>query len=462
MNYTVDNTLIIFPDKIIDDRINKYNFIVQTNNKENNMFLNNDLEQIINNYEYILYIDYDTNISLDIINNIFTNKEIVSENTNQIYFNYNPEPMMYDYDDDNILYHKIQTIFLNQNNKLETKIEKKTRKKLEKKLGDEMANKTEHINQINYTDYLNINKNHYYFTMRTSIIRLNEIKEVQVLPCEYNSYNEKKLGLLLFKKGLISVKSKNIILSLKQNIHEPKYTSDITYITGFINARTEMKKSRQSYDYVMESKKILELNVNMYIFISEDLHETVKKIRSEFGFDDKTKYVIINETNLYMYNHKNIIENNCKKNMGPYNNPKYIMAVNARYNYIRTVINENYFGSDYFSWIDFGIGHIVEINKNVPIKTNKNNHKIRLSWISRKKKDGFVYNHETLGGGMFMGDKIRMLDLCNLHDDFFLKLMDKGYCINDDKLLFLIFEQYHELFDTYHSSFNLMYDRMFS
>jgi hypothetical protein len=59
-----------------------------------------------------------------------------------------------------------------------------------------------------------------------------------------------------------------------------------------------------------------------------------------------------------------------------------------------------------------------------------------------------------LGGGVFIGHKNIMIEFIKIHDIEFQKLMNMGYCINDDKLLFLIYEKYPHLFDIYGSSYS--------
>lgn len=131
------------------------------------------------------------------------------------------------------------------------------------------------------------------------------------------------------------------------------------------------------------------------------------------------------------------------------------MAVNSRYKFIKKCINENPFNSDYFAWIDFSAGHIVRFPKNKTISYNKEN-KIRLAWIGRCKieKKKMSYHHKAMGGGVFAGHKDIMLEFIKLHDLYFKKFMNNGYNINDDKLLFFIFEKYPELFDYYFSSYH--------
>ena len=115
-------------------------------------------------------------------------------------------------------------------------------------------------------------------------------------------------------------------------------------------------------------------------------------------------------------------------------------------------IENNYFETDYFAWIDFSASHIVNIPENAIIKSFSYE-KVRIAWIARYSNNEFVYNHHCLGGGIFTGHKEIMKELIKLHHIEFVKLMEMGYNINDDKLLFMIMEQNPYLFDTYFSDY---------
>jgi hypothetical protein len=47
-----------------------------------------------------------------------------------------------------------------------------------------------------------------------------------------------------------------------------------------------------------------------------------------------------------------------------------------------------------------------------------------------------------------------MKEFIKLHNIEFEKLLNDNYCINDDKLLFLLFEKYPYLFDVFFSGYS--------
>ena len=240
-----------------------------------------------------------------------------------------------------------------------------------------------------------------------------------------------------------------------------KNKDNMTIVTGFNKLNKTRSPKYHVYDYIEKSKQTLSIRQKMVIFLSKEFIKQVVDFRKSIGMELLTKIVEIDESDLYMIDQIDSIKNNTSKNVSPYNDPKYIMAVNSRYKYMENAIDKNYFNTDYFSWIDFSAGHIVEFPPNVYFSYNRID-KIRIAWIARYKNMHFTYNHQALGGGIFIGHKTTMKKYCKLHDKEFRKLMEKGYNINDDKLCFLIFEKYPELFDIYFASYGKLLVNIYS
>ena len=80
-----------------------------------------------------------------------------------------------------------------------------------------------------------------------------------------------------------------------------------------------------------------------------ELKDIIEKIQIDKEDSFKTKIIEINiKDNLYLYKDIDIIRENVKKNIEPYNLAEYILAVNSRYGYINTAIKNNYF--NFFSF----------------------------------------------------------------------------------------------------------------
>lgn len=305
---------------------------------------------------------------------------------------------------------------------------------------------------VNFNNYMSGKYNYGKFVLEPSIISLisvNYLKDFKSV--RYNIYEQ---SLKFNDLNVICINNTlNEVISPAVNI---PISNDTTLVTAFINiGPRDAKRSTQKYDYMAESMKTLLLDVNMHIFVSEEIAQHVKDTRKDKL--DKTHITIVSCNDLYMIDRLDEITDITKDNHPPYNKPTYIMAVNTRYNLIKKSIEQNIFNSKYYGWLDFSAGHIVTIPPKYSFYKNINNDdKIRVSWICRyvTKSKTIVYNHNCLGGGLFCGRKDVMLKLIDEHDKQFRLQMEAGYCKNDDSTLFYIFMKNPELFDCYPSSYN--------
>lgn len=307
---------------------------------------------------------------------------------------------------------------------------------------------TTDFTEMNYVNYLNNKFPILNFRLLPALIRCTKLLlENDLYKNDHFEYIfSQKMEKYNFKSCYLNyelkhVQNENVIVNNGDNI---------TLVTAFIklDIKRSSKRPAQKYDYIEKSKDTLSLNHNMVIYVSSELIDDIRDFRTNLNLIDKTKIIGVSRYDLYLLDKIDIIKKNCVKNWKPYDIPEYILAVNSRYNFVKNAVDNNFFNTDLFAWIDFAAGHTVNIPQNFKIKYSKAD-KIRISWIARTKKDNFLYNHKCFGGGLFIGHKTIILEFIKIHDIEFKKLMNLGYCINDDKLLFLIFEKYPHLFDIY-------------
>jgi hypothetical protein len=320
-------------------------------------------------------------------------------------------------------------------------------------------------NNINQNNCQN-NYKPFQYTLQPSIIRTKNF----ILPdffLKRNQHIENLYFLKLVKNGFNINYIKQPILTNKNStniIKNYQYRNNLTIITGYLNIKikrpSKSNSINQKYDYIEKSKATLQIPQYMVIYCSEEIIDNVSKVRKDAGLLDQTKIIKITlEDNLYMADKLDKIRENVSKNNPPYDIPEYILAVNSRYGYIQNAIENNYFNTDYFAWVDFSASHIVDIPPNKIIEP-KSHDKVRIGWIARYTDNEIVCNHYYLGGGLFSGHKEIMMELIKIHHSEFVKLMEMGYTINDDKLLYIIMEKNPYLFDTYFSYYNNLFIRL--
>jgi len=307
-------------------------------------------------------------------------------------------------------------------------------------------------------DYLSYSEKNYntIFKLVPSILNIQNLELQHNVPIFYNTIYQRYYNNKFFKNHFTSISLNISLVKNTSYINDIITDNEVTVVTAFIKVNNASKKHK--YDYVECAKKPLSLPNPMVIYISEDLYEEVKKLRTDLGLIDRTKLIVLTVEDFYMYSEKILLDKCCMKNNSPYNNSLYIMSVNSRYSYLEKAIHHNYFNTDYYAWVDFGISHIVAMDTIRSI-TYHNPLRVRIAWIARK---NLVYNHKCLGGGIFVAHKDTMKILCKLHDNEFKYNLSLGHCINDDKTLFFIYLNYPELFDIYFSGYNCLYEKFFT
>lgn len=297
------------------------------------------------------------------------------------------------------------------------------------------------------------------FRLEPSVIRINSL-QLEDLNHYINKHivfsNALKLEKCNFTTCFLNYNSVKAINDKGIIISDNRNGDNFTIVTGFLKLpiKRPPKKGTQKYNYLDKAVPTLSIDQNMIIYVSEDCIDFVTKERTKRNLMSKTKIIKITvEDNLYLYDQLDKVEDAVSKNIPPYNIPKYVLSVNSRYNYMKDAIKNNYFNTDYFGWIDFSAGHIVNIPKSFKF-TYSNIDSVRVAWIGRFKNNTFQFNHKAMGGGVFIGHKLIMSELIRIHDIEFRSLLEEGHCINDDKLLFLIYEKYPYIFSTYFSGYS--------
>tara|TARA_B110001452_G_scaffold267160_1_gene276007 strand:+ start:761 stop:2128 length:1368 start_codon:yes stop_codon:yes gene_type:complete len=309
---------------------------------------------------------------------------------------------------------------------------------------------------LDYNEYIdNKEVNWPYFKLQPSLINTNIFKKLFNINLSL-LYPDRKFALEYAKSFKSCYLKTHVCIKINKTI-KGGISEDMTLVTGFINIPHKGKsikthcKKKHKYSYLEKSIPTLNIKQNMVIYIPQNLYEHVYEHRKNIGYLDKTKIIIVKDEYLYFSEHIDKIRENCLKNNDIYKNPYYICAVSTRYNFVRDAIKNNFFSTNYFTWIDFGVSHSITLNDKINFFYNQP--KFRISWIARYKKNTFQYNHYVLGGGIFGGHKDIVKYIADLHDEVFKDNMELGYNCNDDKTLWYIFERYPELFDIYFSGY---------
>jgi len=375
-------------------------------------------------------------IDFNIIQNIFS----FNNKINQVTFaNENEEIIDYDFDDEYDIYELIKSIFKPHINNIYIK---------------------KNTTSPNIVNYMSKKYDNFYgFKLSTSILNIKKLQDVFYLIPE--TIGERFLKLYQKEN---KYESFNLKTEIKENIsniikekRKKNQINNVTLVTGYIFVNKKSLK-KVDYDYLEQSISTLKIPKYMVIYVSQEYYTFVFEIRAQFNLLDKTKIIIVSNEDLYMIENFEKIKENCEKNIIPYNNPYQIIAVNSRYNYMKKSIENNYFNTEYFAWLDFSISHIVGVPEKKPYDYSGNG--VRIGLVSRFKNNKFVYLHNALIGGTFIGNKHIIKIFIELHDKEFKKIMNMGYNINDDRLLYYMYLKYPELFDIFNSDYGSALERL--
>lgn len=139
--------------------------------------------------------------------------------------------------------------------------------------------------------------------------------------------------------------------------------SDITFVTMFFRLSDKYDERRNVDIYLKNGYRLLDNNINLIIYTEEEFTDNLTLYRKNIGLLHKTKIITMKFSELPLYNYlDNIIKfrqlNPVQLSDPNIEPPEYIMLILSKWLLIEKSIINNYFNSQYYAWIDFGIYHI--------------------------------------------------------------------------------------------------------
>lgn len=196
--------------------------------------------------------------------------------------------------------------------------------------------------------------------------------------------------------------------------------SNITIVTFYFDLyeREESRNKSKSRDYMDVGKYVLDLDVNMFIFVDPKFVADVWKRRSKFI--SKTFIYPIEFENTPYYSKRVYIEKMFAKGKRPKgtntvtDSPLYLILTWTKMWAISTAIEINLFNTSSFFWLDFGLFHLWEDkvsatnNLKQSISIVASEPKIRICIIKEDANDTNTYYsriRQLCAGGYFGGSK---------------------------------------------------------
>jgi len=234
--------------------------------------------------------------------------------------------------------------------------------------------------------------------------------------------------------------------------------NNITIVSAFVS---DINSNRNIDKYINYGVNLLQINVSKIIFIEKDIYNNYL---SNQVFNN-THFIFFEKKDNYLYNFINDITN---YSIGTDNPDKdtldYLFVQCHKTEWIKLAIDNNYYNSDQFIWLDFGIYHI--FNNNIDLFTKSIysllDKKYDLIRIASIWNPDLIYNtniHKNIcwyfAGGVFGGDKTSLVKFADIMKNKCISyIQEHKNFIWEVNLWYLIHKENKELFDIYTANHN--------
>jgi hypothetical protein len=241
-----------------------------------------------------------------------------------------------------------------------------------------------------------------------------------------------------------------------------------TIVSAFIS---NLNSHRSIEIYINYGKKLCNININKIIFIEEHIYNTYF-INEKYPL---TTFIFISKEQIYLYKYteNDLININTLYTNNPSKDTiEYMYIQCSKTEWVRIAIEKNPYDSEQFIWLDFGIYHIMNNDRELFIRLINDedelfsfiiNELYNKSYDNVRIASGEFYNIENIYthiqwfflGGIFGGHKDKLIQFSDLMKQ---KCID---IITNDKIIiwevniwYLIYLENPELFDRYLANHN--------
>lgn len=313
-----------------------------------------------------------------------------------------------------------------------------------------------------YFDYIEIDSNNYkeLYILIYSLRRLiNNNTIIKINNCEYinNVLSAHFDKIELIQNNPIIIKYNDNYINNYKNIKKPTIVTGFFYIRRFENEKDWEERSVEKF--IEWGKNYKYIDAPIIIYTDSYCGELMK---NEFKNNSNIKIIILDFFKTYFYKYKDIIDELQKKfivydRQIEKDTPLYVIVNNNKFHCIEDAINNNYFDSDKFVWIDFGISsrsNLEFVNtwiKDVPDKIRQM--LITPNYFNIFDKEVHHTSYHFIGGGVFSGHKDYLLKYSELFKKRFEKTISEEWWQQDEVNMALVYYQNKELFSPFYGDY---------
>jgi hypothetical protein len=259
-----------------------------------------------------------------------------------------------------------------------------------------------------------------------------------------------------------------LILNLPQNIEIKEDEQSLTLVTSFflrdyINNEEDLKK------YYNWAKDLLSINKPFHIFIDSKCYDYFKDLRE--GKENLTRWEILDTESLPLMGSLSKIEffvNSRRYTPDVRWSPHYMVLTNSKFTFVNKAAQDNYFNSNYFAWVDFGIFKTGVTKDKVVSVLEGRVDKFRMGLLGVHSKEFsnnypefFMFGRPVTIGGFWMASRQNILEVTDLCIQKYWELVDSGYGHADEQTLYLVWLHNPDLFDPYAGDYHTIFDNFY-
>lgn len=243
----------------------------------------------------------------------------------------------------------------------------------------------------------------------------------------------------------------------------------ITWVTSFydLGAIENNSKRRSREEYLNYGNFVLQMDINLYIFVAtEDVQYFIDK-RKEFGLEAKTVVIGQDFKHLPYYKYKNLMKAAWEKNTPVFPHKLtvcYSMLMWCKPEFIGRAILDNVFNTNHFGWIDFGLAHFTGTSyiPNLNIGYSDKIKMMQINYFSpktidiEKNKRHYQLILDHIAGTLFCGSAEYLEKFIMLFNHKVLSSLKDGYVPTDEPLFPLMIIDHSEMFDLYYGDFKYL------
>jgi len=228
-----------------------------------------------------------------------------------------------------------------------------------------------------------------------------------------------------------------------------------TIVSAFVDLGSHYK-DKDIQKYIELGIKLLSIDVPKIIFLEPSSYYFLKD-----KLFPKTHFILIKKNNLFMWDLKESFKRNQIKANPQKDNSEYFTIIANKTEWMSSAIDLNPFKTDQFTWIDFGIFHVIRdetlFTKYIQQISSKQYQKIRIASIWDLTQ---LYNIDWqkkimwyFAGGVFGGPASSLKEFAKKTKQLYLDtITDIGYIPWEVNIWYLVYKQSPELFDPYYGN----------